>query len=486
VIPVAIFDTIRHWRSGGLSRREIARRLHVDVKTVRRNLAKIEAGATAPVRISPGSKLDPYRERIRERVEQGCTAWTIYVELRTNPEFDASYELVKKYVAALRYREPQVFERLEHPPGAEAQADFGELVRVKHEGQMVRTWAYVTVWPHSTWRYAEVVLEQQVPTFLSCVQNGFIAAEAVPERFSIDNLRPGVFWKHFGERAYQRDFASLCAHYDTLPNAVRPRRPTDKGAVENGVGALKKALRGRNLETLDELRAAVAAWVREMNARPNSRTGKRPNDLIALERRGPLPERYPLAFWSEHRARTDCHVQVRSNFYSVPYQLVGRIVVARVDATSVTLYKDLAVVARHERCLGRGQSVTDRRHYPEHKRKSTQEIHHERIARIRSVGGGAAAFYSGLLRSREHVHSDAHRALVRLIERSDASELERACARAAHFGNYTIDALRAILERRLFELPLDDLSLTPPTPAPQIALVRPLAAYAELLGGGPC
>jgi transposase len=74
---VAIFDTIRHWRSRGLSRREIARRLHVDVKTVRRNLAKIKNGATAPTRTSPGSKLNPYRERIKQRVEQGCTAWSI-------------------------------------------------------------------------------------------------------------------------------------------------------------------------------------------------------------------------------------------------------------------------------------------------------------------------------------------------------------------------------------------------------------------------
>jgi transposase len=486
VIPVAIFETIRHWHAGGMSRREIARRLHVDVKTVRRNLAKIKDGATAPARTSPGSKLEPYHDRIKERTEQGRTAWTIYVELKADSAFDASYELVKKHVAVLRHREPQVFERLEHPPGAEAQADFGELVRVKHQGKMVRTWAYVTIWPHSNWRYAEVVLEQQVPTFLSCIQNGFVAADAVPERFSIDNLRPGVLWNHFGERTYQRDFAALCAHYGTMPNAVRPRTPTDKGAVENGVGALKKFLRGRTFESLDDLRATVAAWVREMNARPNSRTGKRPDDLIALERRGPLPERYPLAFWSEHRVRTDYHVQVRWNFYSVPYQLVGKTVVARVDATSIVIYNDLTVVAQHERRLGRGESVTNRDHYPEHKRKSTQEIRHERIDRIRSVGGGAAAFYGGLLRSREHVHSDAHRALLRLIERTDASDLDRACARAAHFGNYTIDALRAILDRRLFELPLDDLSLTPAAPAPQIALVRPLAAYAELLSGGPC
>ena len=64
VISVTLFDSIRHWHDQGMSRREIARRLNVDVKTVRRQLHKIAAGATAPQRSSPGSKLDPYRERI--------------------------------------------------------------------------------------------------------------------------------------------------------------------------------------------------------------------------------------------------------------------------------------------------------------------------------------------------------------------------------------------------------------------------------------
>lgn len=58
MISVALFEAIRQRRSGELSRREIARRLHIDVKTVRRYLRKIEAGATKPTRTSPGSKLD--------------------------------------------------------------------------------------------------------------------------------------------------------------------------------------------------------------------------------------------------------------------------------------------------------------------------------------------------------------------------------------------------------------------------------------------
>ncbi len=483
---MALFETIRLWRSAGMPTREIARRLHVDVKTVRRSIRKIENGAAAPARTSPGSKLDPFQERIAELAGTRRTAWRIYVELRENPAFTASYELVKKRVARLRIQQPRIFERLEHLAGAEVQIDFGELVRVRHQDRTVRTWAFVAVWPHSKYRYVEVVLDQSVPTFLSCIQNALIASGAVPERISADNLAAAVLREHFHERAYQREFALFCAHYGTMPNAVRPRTPTDKGAVENGVGALKKGLRGRDFGRFDELQEAAGAWMRAMNARPNSVSGKRPDDLIADERRSPLPEAYPIAAWSEHRVRTDCHVQVRSNFYSVPHEYVGKRVVARVDASTVAVYVDFEVVARHERQIGRGRTVTDRQHYPEHKRKATQEIRRDRVDRIRSVGAGAAAFFAGLLAQREHVHSDAFRALMVLVEQTSPAVLDRACARAAHFGNFSLGALREIIDRKLYELPLDNFAPPAASDASTIVTYRPLEAYAMLLGGSSC
>lgn len=489
MISVTAFETIRALHLAGTSKREIARQTGYDIKTVRRALRKIERGASEPVRTSPGSKLDPYRARIVELAGSERTAFQIYLVLREQADFDASYELVKKYVARLRIVEPRVFERLEHPPGAEVQIDFGELTRVDHHGSTRRTWAFVASWPHSRFRYVEVVLDQTVPTFLTCIQNALVAAGGTPSRLSIDNLASGVLREHFYERSYQREFSKLCTHYGTMPNAVRPRTPTDKGAVENSVGALKRGLRGRTFATLDDLQTAVHTWTREMNERRCSVNGKRPNDLIATERRVPLPEPYPIAAWSEHLVRTDCHVQVRTNFYSAPYKLVGKRVVVRVDARTVTIYDEFASVASHERRFGRGETVTDRAHYPPHKQKPSQEVHRDRAESIRSVGPGAAAFYAGLLTSREHVHSDAYRALLALIEKNAAGDIDRACARAVHYGNYSVAALRNIIERKLFELPLDDLSdgiapITPPSSP--IVICRSLDAYAALLGGTSC
>jgi len=193
---------MRLWRDLGVPRREIARRTQLDRKTVNRAINKIEAGATAPVRSSPGSKLAPFLERITEGVAAGCTAQSIYEELSTDPTFPGScHDLVKRAARAIRAgggSKHRVFERLAHPPGAEAHFDFGELSRVPHFGREVRTWAFVMTWPHSRWRFETVVLDQAVPTLVDCIHAALIVSGCIPERLGDDNLLSAMLRRALG------------------------------------------------------------------------------------------------------------------------------------------------------------------------------------------------------------------------------------------------------------------------------------------------
>lgn len=483
VIPVSLYDTISHWHGQQMPTREIARRLNIDVKTVRRNLSKLAAGIRTPTRLTPPSKLTPYHKRIVELSEAGRTAWSIYSELAADPTFECSYEIVKRYVRSVRKRHPKVYERLEHLAGAEVQIDFGELARIEVDGRLVRTWALVGVWAHSRYRFSVVVLDQTVPTFLAAIQEGLRSCGSIPERLSLDNLSSGVVRDHLKMRAYQHDFAAFCAHYGMIPNAVRPRTPTDKGMVENAVKTLKSGLRGRSFASLDDLRNGVSTQTRITNERIHSVTHRRPLDLFVAEQRVSLPDPYPIASWSESKVRSDCHIQALYNYYSVPYTLVGKTVVVRMDGEWISIFDDFKEIARHRRATGRGVTTTDRLHYPEHKRATTEERREQRLLRIRSVGPGAAAFWHGMQTSHEYVHSDQVRALLRLIDDGNHADLDRACARATHFGNFSIAALRRIIEKRLFDLPLDDLCpSTSPILASTLAVARPLEAYAQLIG----
>ena len=81
MISMALFQTIGEWHKIGVGKREIGRRLGIDIKTVRRIVRKIEAGAAAPKRQPPASKLDPFGERIVELATSGRTAWNVYLAL---------------------------------------------------------------------------------------------------------------------------------------------------------------------------------------------------------------------------------------------------------------------------------------------------------------------------------------------------------------------------------------------------------------------
>jgi transposase len=486
VVRLEIFQTIAVWHRQRMPVREIARRLDIDRNTVRRIIRKIEAGAQAPSYASRGSKLAPFEQRIAELAALGRTAWSICGELKSDPSFSGSYDLVKRRVRELRVRDPKVYERLEHPPSAEAQVDFAKLGRVRYGARMVTTWSFVMTWPHSHWVYEDVVIDQTVPTFLGCIQDAIWASGSAPQRLTPDNLASAVLRQQLGLRPYQRDFANFCAHYDIAPSPARPRTPTDKGSVERGVRTLRAYLKGRSFETYEQQRAAVKEHMSAYNDRAHSTSGKKPNDLIVLERRGELPSLYPLARWGEYRVRADCHIQVKYNFYSVPYRLVGKKVAVRIDRDTVAVYDDLEQVALHPCCRDRGCSITDRGHYPPYKRLASQDIRAERVAQIRSVGPCAADFLHGLLRSREYVHSDLYRQLVKIVNRYDHAIVEQACRRAVHFGAFDLAKLRHILERQLYELPLDDLFSLQPPPAPKpssLELVRPLEAYSLLYGG---
>jgi hypothetical protein len=77
----------------------------------------------------------------------------------------------------------------------------------------------------------------------------------------------------------------------------------------------------------------------------------------------PMPE--PFDGYVEHPARVSstCLVNVQRNRYSVPCELVGQMVSARLYPTRVAIVAGDAMVASHERLADSGQTRYDWQHY---------------------------------------------------------------------------------------------------------------------------
>ena len=119
---------IRHciWRRG-YRRRRFARRLQLDVKTVRRAVDQ----PTPPVRVSPPrvSSLDPWRDRIEQWLREDRKLTAKRIRRLLLPLAGAvSPRTVRRYVAALRRRvtSKEAFVHRSVAPGTTMEVDFGE------------------------------------------------------------------------------------------------------------------------------------------------------------------------------------------------------------------------------------------------------------------------------------------------------------------------------------------------------------------------
>jgi transposase len=460
---MSTFLSVRALHEECVPKKTIARRLGVDVRTVRKYIRCIARGAAEPRRAAVPRKLDRFLEDIEAKVVQGLSAVQIYQDLSATADFQtigASYETVKRTVRTLRQVEPEVYCRMHFAPGEEAQIDFGEIAALTVDGVKRRVWLFALTLCFSRYSYYELVLDQTVPTFLGAIRRAFEDLGGVPTRLKPDNLKSAVLVNALGERYYQEDFFRFCQHYGCAPDAARPRTPTDKGRTERDIGYVKQGcFGGRDFASFADAQAWLARWRREIAlVRVHGTTRRRPLDLFAETERAALKalpsEAYEIARFGRYRVRKDCHVQVLGSYYSVPYALVGTDVTVRTSEQRIEVFAAGERVASHARALTVGATVTETRHYPLTKQLGSHEIHRQRVALVRSAGPHTQG-YLGRLRDGPWVFGDQIARLHRLALRFGLAALEQASARAVHFG--ALDGARRverILERGLEGQPL--------------------------------
>jgi hypothetical protein len=139
----------------------------------------------------------------------------------------------------------------------------------------------------------------------------------------------------FREYAQARGFAV---------DPTRIRSPRDKPRVERCVPYVRSSFfAGEQFRDIDDCRARAAQWCAEVaGLRVHGTTRLRPAEVFAIEEQPklkPLPdEPFDIPTWTHPKVAPDRHVQIARALYSVPGELVGRRLDARVDARTVKLY----------------------------------------------------------------------------------------------------------------------------------------------------
>jgi hypothetical protein len=479
--------------------------------------------ATLPRPLPPQqtSSLAAYAEEVADLRARGLELAAIRTRLEERHRRPVSYSAVRRLAARLQAATAAPaatatptkdgpaaagappFVRVEVPPGSEAQVDFGYagLAVDPATGATRKAWVFVMVLAWSRHLYAELVFDQRVETWLLCHRHAFEAFGGAPARVVPDNLKAAIVRASFHDPVAQRSYRECAEHYGFLIDPHPPRTPRLKGKVEQGgVHYVKRNfLAGRTPpQPLDELNRALRAWTAQTaGQRVHGTTKQRPLEQFELAERAalrPLPAvPYDPAAWKRVLLHRDCYVVFEGAYYSAPFRLVGQPLWVRGGARTVELYTAAhELVATHTRARAPGARVSHLAHLPPEKVPGLVLTREGCRAQARAIGPAAAALVDELLDHRPEDRLRVAGRLVRLAQTYGPERLERACARARHFGARDYPTLKRILREGLDRAPLPAGAATPAgaTPDPgggprRYAFVRQASEFvAGLFGGG--
>lgn len=347
--------------------KRIGRQLGCSHHTVKRYL---EVGGIAPFKATArAKKLDGLEDWLRARfLRHAGNADVVRQELARELGVAVSPRTMQRAVAAHRQAlksEALATVRFETPPGHQLQIDFGERF-VEIGGQRTKVFVFVATLGHSRLLHVRAFRSESQECWFQGLESAFAAFSGVPAQILIDNPRALVTRHDSASRIVQFNakFLAFAKHWGFSPRACAPYRARTKGKTERGVGYVKKnAIAGRRFESWAAFEAHLAEWERDIaNARIHGTTGEAPIVRFRRDeahRLAPLADRAPFGALREvsRMVSNECAVEIDSNFYSVPWRLIGERVAVTIAAGMIRIRHGAREVAAHTVTPGRRQRI---------------------------------------------------------------------------------------------------------------------------------
>ncbi len=379
-----LFERIRiDKREEDVSVRALARRHGVHRRTVRQALA---AALPPPRRVASrvAPAVGPHRATIRAWLtsdlsaprKQHHTARRVWQRLVDEEGALVAESTVRAVVGEIK-AELESGTRLvtvpqAHPPGDEAEVDFGEATIVI-AGVPVKVDIFHLRLSHSARAVHVAFASEGQEALLEGHVLAFARLGGVPGRIRYDNLTPAVSRVLKGRDRVETDrFIALRSHYGFDSFFCEPGEAGahEKGGVEGEVGRFRRrhlvpVPRVASLAAFNELLLAAdrADETRHVDGRLATVGAMAEVEQPSLR---PLPvEVFDPTAALDPKVDRKARIAVRGSHYSVPVRFAGRRLDVRLGGRSITVLAAGRIVAVHERSLRKGAQVLVLDHYLE-------------------------------------------------------------------------------------------------------------------------
>jgi transposase len=455
-----------------ISQHEISRKAGIDRKTIRRYGGQVVATGSAdstgqnppprPPAFAGGgpesimipaharSACEEHRQWIEKQVQLGRNAVAMYQDLVEQFGFTSRYNSVKRFVRALRKKQPQQYDRLEFLPGEEAQVDYGQGALTRHPGTGTyrRPRLFVMTLRYSRRSFRKVVWKSSQEVWAQLHEEAFRYFGGCPQYVVLDNLKEGVIKPDLYEPELNPVYAAMLAHYGVVADPARVRDPNRKGTVENAIQHTQNtALKGRRFENIEEQNRFLLHWEETWAAqRIHGRTKRQVAEMFAEEKPSLkiLPHDKFAFFRQEVRTvYDDGTIQVQDSYYAaLPAPLHTKVMV-RIYQHEIEIInpKTMTIIRRHPKSRRRGSVLMDEKDRIFNPSRQTCYL----FARAAEIGPHTNALCKLLFEEQGRPGQRRMQGIVSMVRRHKAIHIEQAASLAIEKGLRTVSTIRRIV-----------------------------------------
>jgi transposase len=344
----------------GANNAEIARLLGVTEGTVRYHRTKLESGQTSSnAKTYKADAVSMVIEHWMEQRGQGnrpVNVKDLFEYLAMEYGYLGSYKSVLRYVRA-RYGRPKIrtYRRVETPPGAQSQTDWGEFPRIRIAGQEMDLHAFLMVLSHSrkpavVWSRSEDQL-----AWLHCHNEAYRRLGGVAAVNRIDNVKTAIAQGAGAWGVINGTYRTYAQAVGFHIDACQPRAANAKGKVESKVKLSRFLLhpQAREWSSIRELQDAtdkrILDWEKRATCPATGRTVLESwkAELDRLAKLPILPEPFDIVV--TRPVRHDCMVSFEGRAYAVPFEHVGTRVEVRGCAGKVQILEGGKIIREYPR-----------------------------------------------------------------------------------------------------------------------------------------
>ena len=503
-------EILRLWMAG-LPKKQIARQLRVDPKTVRRYVKMAETRGLKQARGLEAPSDEAVAELLlRLRALPGrppsetwarCAAWREFIagHLKARVRLSKIRKLLRRqgvdipYATLHRYAVAQLgFGRCSPTipvadcgPGEEVQLDTGWVGALEPDlfgkRRRFRAWIFTAVF--SRHRFVWPCFQETTERAIEACEEAWAFFGGVFRVLIPDNTKAIVHTADPLGARITTAFLDYAQARGFVIDPTRVRSPRDKGRVERAVPSVRDdCFAGEQLQDLDAARRCGRRWCEEdYGLRRHSRTQRLPRELFETEERAhllPLPTTpYDIPTWSEPKVGRDHLAQVAKALYSLPTAFIGHKLTARADRALVRFYDRGRLVKTHLRQPPGGRAIDPTDFPPEKTPYALRDL--EFLKRKAAAHGEAIGRFASALLDDPLPWTRMRRvyALLGLVRRYGDARVEEACSTALAHDLFDVRRLA-----RMLALGHQPPSATPPPAAPKIIplarFLRPASQYA--------